>query len=92
MNIIGSFVIGFVATLTGPDGRWLAPVSARQFVMVGVCGGYTTFSSFSLQTISLLHDGEALKAMGNIGASVALCLVATWLGQLAGAALSPMKS
>ena len=48
INIIGSFIIGFFATLTGPDGRILVPSVARQFVMIGLCGGFTTFSSFSL--------------------------------------------
>ena len=49
INVIGSFIIGFFATLTGPDGRIYAGTTARQFVMIGICGGYTTFSSFSLQ-------------------------------------------
>ena len=60
-NITGSFVIGFYATLTGPEGRLLATPVARQFVMVGICGGYTTFSSFSLQTLNLVRDGEWMR-------------------------------
>ena len=52
VNVVGSFIIGFFATLTGPDGRIFADTLTRQFVMLGVCGGYTTFSSFSLQTLS----------------------------------------
>jgi PII-like signaling protein len=51
VNVFGSFIIGFFATLTGPDGRVMASTETRQFVMVGICGGYTTFSSFSLQTL-----------------------------------------
>jgi fluoride exporter len=88
VNVVGCFVIGFFNTLTGPDGRLLAGTAARQFVMVGICGGYTTFSSFSLQTLTLAQDGEWLRASANITASVALCLVAVWLGHIAAAAIS----
>lgn len=91
VNVIGSFVIGFFATVTGPDGRFLVGTTARQFVMIGLCGGYTTFSSFSLQTLSLARDGEWARAGGNIGLSVALCLLAVWLGHVAAAALNQMK-
>src|SRR5436853_6667386 len=76
VNVVGSFVIGFFATVTGPDGRLFVGTTARQFVMVGLCGGYTTFSSFSLQTLNLMRDGEWLYVGLNLGASVALCLVA----------------
>ena len=82
VNVTGSFVIGFFATLTGTDGKWLVSPSARQFVMIGICGGYTTFSSFSLQTLSLARDGEWFKAGANAVLSFALCLVAVWLGHL----------
>lgn len=88
VNVVGSFVIGFFNTLTGPDGRLLVGTTARQFVMVGVCGGYTTFSSFSLQTLALVREGELVRAIGNINASLLLCLVAVWLGHAAAAALS----
>lgn len=80
VNVTGSFIIGFFATLTGPDGRYFIDGVTRQFVMVGICGGYTTFSSFSLQTLSLIRDGEWLSASGNIIGSVALCLLFVWLG------------
>lgn len=83
VNISGSFVIGFFAALTGPDGRWMVPAWFRQqFFMLGLCGGYTTFSSFSLQTMNLLEEGEWLYAAGNIVLSVLCCLVAVWLGHL----------
>lgn len=91
INIVGSFVIGFFATLTGPDGRLLVPSDARQFVMVGICGGYTTFSSFSLQTLALAQEGEMLRAGLNVGGSVLLCLLAVWLGYAAAAALNAVK-
>jgi CrcB protein len=91
VNVAGSFIIGFFATLTGPDGRVMAGTEARQFVMVGLCGGYTTFSSFSLQTLELVRDGEMLRAGGNIGLSVVLCLVAVWLGHIAAASLNKLK-
>lgn len=80
VNVLGSFVIGFFSTLTGPDGRWIVPPDARLFVAVGVCGGFTTFSSFSLQTLSLIRGGEFVAAFGNIVGSVALCLVSVWAG------------
>ena len=88
VNVSGSFVIGFFATLTGPDGRLLASPSWRQFVMIGLCGGYTTFSSFSLQTLTLAQEGEWMYASLNIVFSVAGCLVAVWLGHLAAVVLS----
>lgn len=80
VNITGCFIIGAFATLTGPEGRFLAPGSFRQFFMIGICGGYTTFSSFALQTLTLAEDGEWLWAAGNIVLSVVLCLVGVWLG------------
>lgn len=82
INILGSLVIGLFGTLTGPDGRIFAGTTARQFVMVGICGGYTTFSSFSLQTLNLMNDGEWLRAGANIGLSVVLCLLAVWAGHI----------
>jgi CrcB protein len=92
VNVTGSFLIGLVAGLGGPENRFGMPATARQFLMTGICGGYTTFSSFSLQTLTLIQNGEALKAAGNVGASVVLCLAASWAGQLAGVALSPVRT
>lgn len=82
VNVTGSFVIGAVAGLTGPDGRWLAPAAFRSFFLIGVCGGYTTFSSWSLQTLNLARDSEWLLACLNAILSLGLCLVAVWLGHL----------
>jgi CrcB protein len=80
VNILGSLVIGFVATLTGPNGRVVVPVNAQAFVMVGLCGGFTTFSAFSLQTLELARDGRLMHAGANIMLSVVLCLTAVALG------------
>jgi fluoride exporter len=91
VNIVGSFVIGFFATLTGPDGRVYMGSTTRQFVMLGFCGGYTTFSSFSLQTLNLINDGEWVRAGANIGGSVLLCLLAVWAGHLLAASINTMK-
>ena len=91
INVLGSFVIGFFGALTGPDGRLLVSGDTRQFVMVGLCGGYTTFSSFSLQTLTLAQEGDFLRAGLNIVASVVLCLLAVWLGYVAAAALNAVK-
>ncbi len=91
INIVGSFVIGFFATITGPDGRLLVASETRQFVMVGLCGGFTTFSSFSLQTLNLARDGEMAAALANIGFSVILCLLAVWIGYIAAAQLNQLR-
>ena len=80
INITGSFAIGLFAGLTGPDSRWLASPSFRQFFMLGICGGYTTFSSFSLQTLSLAQEEQWFRAGANVVLSVVLCLAAVWLG------------
>jgi CrcB protein len=88
VNVLGSFLIGFVATLTGPDGRVLVSPVTRQFWMPGIFGGFTTFSSFSLQTLGLAQDGEWTRALANVTLSVALCLLGVWLGASLAAAVN----
>jgi len=91
INVTGSFVIGFFGTLTGPDGRIFASANTRQFVMTGICGGYTTFSSFSLQTLNLMNDGQTLYAGSYIVLSVTLCLIGVWLGVALASMLNAMQ-
>lgn len=91
INVSGSFLIAFFGTLTDTEGRWLVSPTARMFFMTGICGGYTTFSSFSLQTLNLARDGEWLYAGLNAVLSLALCLLAAWLGYVAAAFLNSMK-
>ncbi len=88
INILGSFIIGFFGTLTLSHGRYPVPETLRLFVMVGICGGFTTFSSFSLQTLDLLRAGAFGRAAFNVAGSVALCLAAVAIGHLTGAALN----
>jgi fluoride exporter len=91
INVTGSFAITFFGTLTAPDGRWLVSSNARIFFMTGICGGYTTFSAFSWQTLNLMREGDWLYAGWNVLGSVALCLFAAWLGYIAAMALNSMK-
>ncbi|HEX3729197.1 MAG TPA: fluoride efflux transporter CrcB [Opitutaceae bacterium] len=91
INVTGSFLIGLIFALTGPDGRWFASSATRLFLMTGICGGYTTFSSFSLQTLNLVRDGYVLRAGANVAGSVVLCLLGVWLGHVAGALLNQSR-
>ena len=88
INIVGSFIIGFFGTLTLAHGRYAASENVRLFVMVGLCGGFTTFSSFSLQTLDLLRSGAVIRAGVNIVASVVLCVLAVAAGHLLAAQLN----
>jgi CrcB protein len=88
VNVLGSALIGFLAASAAPDARWLLSPNARALLMIGFCGGFTTFSSFSLETLNLLRDGEWLWAGANVVFSVVLCLVFVWLGYAGGAALN----
>src|SRR5450631_2088882 len=93
INVGGSFVIGVIGALAIPEGRMdsQSRVFATQFLMVGVCGGYTTFSSFSLQTLSLLREREWLYAGGNVLLSVVLCMIAVWGGWMLGSMFGSTK-
>lgn len=80
INVSGSCVIGIVAGITlTPDRVGLHP-DLRIFLMTGVCGGFTTFSAFSLQTLELIESGEVLAAAGYVVGSVVLCLAFVWVG------------
>jgi CrcB protein len=91
INVTGSFAIGFFYTLTAPDGRWVVSSQGREFFMIGICGGYTTFSSFSRDTLILAREGEWLHAGGNIVGSVVLSLLAVWLGHLLAATINQAR-
>ena len=91
VNVTGSFAIGFYAALTGPDGRLLAGPHQRQFVMTGICGGYTTFSVFSVETLTLVQTGNLPSATLNVGASAAGWLAAVWLGYLLATGVNRLK-
>jgi fluoride exporter len=82
VNVSGSFAVGLFGGFTGSEGPLLVSPRFRQFFMIGVCGGYTTFSSFSLQTLDLAREGDWFKALLNIGLSFGCCLAAVWLGRI----------
>ncbi len=88
INIVGSFAIGFFGTLTMAQGRFAAAEPVRLFFMVGVCGGFTTFSSFSLQTLDLLRAGAPGRALVNVMLSVLLCIGAVTIGHVFAARLN----
>jgi CrcB protein len=82
-NVTGCFVIGFYSALTAPDGRLFVDPRTRQFVMTGICGGYTTFSGFSIEMLRLLQAGDAGQAAVYLAVSVTTWLLAVWLGDIA---------
>ena len=88
VNVSGSFAIGVVAALSAPEGRFLLNPRFTLFFTYGLCGGYTTFSSFSLQTLDLAREGQWLYAGANVVSSLVFCLVSVWLGYVAGQTLS----
>ena len=88
VNVSGSLVIGFLAALAAADGRLLISPDARAFLMIGVCGGFTTFSAFSIESLDFVRDGDWFSAGANVVLSVVLCLLAVWLGYMGASALS----
>jgi CrcB protein len=84
INVAGSFIIGAVAAATLTPARVAIHPDLRVFLMVGICGGFTTFSAFSLQTLELLQSGDIWPAAGYIAGSVAFCLLAVGAGWLLG--------
>jgi CrcB protein len=88
VNITGSLLIGFYAAFTVPGGRIIAGTRQRLFVMTGICGGFTTFSVFSLETLHLAQSGDMPAAALNTGVSVFTWLAAVWAGYALGASLN----
>jgi CrcB protein len=90
VNVTGSLAIGVLAALAGTEDRSPTKLSpfAAQFFMAGVCGGYTTFSAFSLQTLKLIQAGCWPQAGANVALSVAACAVAVWIGYVLGQAFN----
>ncbi|MER3522878.1 MAG: fluoride efflux transporter CrcB [Ignavibacteria bacterium] len=82
VNVVGSFLIGFLMTFFNE--RFLVSPSLRVFLTIGILGGFTTFSSFSYETIMLLRDGSIAAAVWNVVATMLMCLVATWIGMAVG--------
>jgi fluoride exporter len=91
VNIAGSFIIGFISAVSAPESRIIVSPNARTFMMVGLCGGFTTFSSFSLQTLELLRNRDFSEAFGNILLSVASCIAAVAIGYIAGSAVGSAR-
>jgi len=81
VNIIGSFIMGFAAVLLVE--KLAVSTEWRAFIMVGFLGAFTTFSTFSYETLQYIEIGELNKAMLNVGVSVITCVIAVWLGMLA---------
>lgn len=91
VNVLGSLIIGFYATLTEPDGRLLARPATRQFMLTGFCGGFTTFSIFSLETLLLIQHGAYALGVANVLISTCLWLFAVWVGYRVGVRLNRLK-
>ncbi len=88
VNVAGSFLIGLLAGLSEPTSKLMLPEPTRHFFMIGIMGGFTTFSTFSLQTVHLLRDGELTTAGANILLSVLVCVTGAWLGFAAASKLA----
>lgn len=84
VNLTGSFAIGLLSTYAGPGARHLASNEGRLFLLTGFCGGYTTFSAFSIQTLQLLRAGDVTRAATYIASSIILCILGAWVGLAVG--------
>lgn len=82
VNVLGSFIIGLVMAASLERGT--PGPNVRLFLTVGFCGGFTTMSTFSYETLALLRDGQTAFALGNVAASVISGLAAAWLGYTLG--------
>lgn len=80
VNSVGSFLIGLISVWIGSEKRLWLGIEMQQFLMIGVLGGFTTFSSFSLQNLNLFQSGDWQRVLLNIFLSLALCLFSVWLG------------
>jgi CrcB protein len=85
VNVLGSFVLGLVMVLSLERG--LVGTDLRVFLSIGLCGGFTTMSTFGYETLALLQAGEPGHAAANVGVTLAACVAAVWVGQLAARAL-----
>ena len=92
VNLSGCVLIGLFAALPAAGGRPMPPNETRAFLIIGLCGGYTTFSAFSLQTLNLLRLGDWPRASAYVASSVILCVLGTWLGLRAGTWLFPTST
>ncbi len=86
VNVLGAFLIGIISMIITERFSGYA-MELRGLLLIGFLGGFTTFSSFSLETMNLLENGQLSYALLNIVGSVVLCLIATWLGLMLGRAL-----
>jgi fluoride exporter len=80
VNVTGALLIGIFASISAPQSRFFVPAPARMLLMTGICGGYTTFSTFSLESFNLLREGDLGPALANMLLSVILCMLAVWIG------------
>ncbi|MGD8208009.1 MAG: fluoride efflux transporter CrcB [Thiohalocapsa sp.] len=85
VNVIGSFLMGLLAVLLLE--RSLAPPELRSALLIGFLGAFTTFSTFSLETLNLIEQGDSVRALLNIGVSVLVCVAACWGGIVAARAI-----
>jgi fluoride exporter len=91
VNVLGSWLIGLYAALTEPGGRLMARPATRQFVLGGFCGGFTTFSVFSLETLLLYGQGRVMLAGVYVGVSILFWLAAVWVGYVMGMRMNQLQ-